>query len=163
MRQGDRAESFFIIDRGECIVEVDGHEVSRMSAGTSFGENALLRDLTRTATIKAVSSVKCLTMTRQTFTDLIEDRQCRERMVRGAKLFETLTDDKVAKLGSALERVRSGNFKSQDSDSCSVLQFSLVAEIWSLAESKQQHCQLHRIDSMSAYAIPRNVFEVESR
>jgi CRP-like cAMP-binding protein len=104
--QGDHADTFFVIDRGECIVEVDGQQVSKMSAGRSFGENALLRDSSRAATIKAVCRVKCLTMTRQAFTDLIKERERRECMVRGAKIFETFTDDQIAKLAGILERER---------------------------------------------------------
>ena len=106
--QGDRGDSFFVIDRGECIVVVDGQQVSTMSAGKSFGDKALLRDTARAATIKATSSVKCLMMTRRTFTDLIKEREHREDMIRGAKLFETFTDDQVAKLAGAIERERYG-------------------------------------------------------
>ena len=108
-RQGDQADTFFVIDRGRCIVEVDGLQVSKMSAGRSFGENALLRDSSRAATIIAASTVKCLMMTRQAFTDLIKDRERRERMLREATLFETFTDDQIAKLAGILELQRYGS------------------------------------------------------
>ena len=106
IQQHAPTHSFFVIDRGNCIMEVDGHKVSKMSAGESFGDNALLRDSSCAATIKAASAVKCLTMTRQTFVKLIQEREHRERVVRGAKIFETFTDDQVAKLAGVLERER---------------------------------------------------------
>ena len=104
--QGDKGDTFFVIDRGECTINVDGQQVALIKAGQTFGERSLLRKTTRAATIKAQSPVKCLMMTRHTFTQLIKERERRENMVRGAKLFETFTDDQVAKLAGAIERER---------------------------------------------------------
>jgi CRP-like cAMP-binding protein len=105
VKKGDRRGSFFIVDRGRCIVLVNGQQVAEMSEGESFGDKSLLRDTARAAaTIEAASSVKCLMLTRQIFTELIKERENRESMIRGAKLFETFTDDQVARLAGALER-----------------------------------------------------------
>ena len=104
--QGEPGDSFFVIDRGECIVQVNGLEVGVMGAGKSFGDKALLRDKPRAATIKAASSVKCLMMTRSMFVQLIKERDHRENTIRGAKLFETFTEDQVHRLAGVIERER---------------------------------------------------------
>ena len=106
IEQGNRSDAFFVIDRGECIVLRSGVEVSKMRAGESFGGEALLRDTTCAATIVAARHVKCLMMAKQTFTQLIKERENRETIIRGAKLFETFTDDQVARLAGAIERER---------------------------------------------------------
>ncbi len=52
-REGDRGDRFWIIERGDAIVSIDGEAVRQLRAGDSFGEIALLRDVPRTATIQA--------------------------------------------------------------------------------------------------------------
>ena len=52
-REGDRGDRFWIIERGDAIVSIDGEAVRLLRAGDSFGEIALLRDVPRTATIQA--------------------------------------------------------------------------------------------------------------
>ncbi|MGZ8577942.1 MAG: cyclic nucleotide-binding domain-containing protein, partial [Actinomycetota bacterium] len=67
IRQGERGDRFFIIETGEVAIEVDGREVARSSAGTYFGEIALLRDAPRMATVRAVTDVALLALDRVPF------------------------------------------------------------------------------------------------
>ena len=53
VREGDRGDRFWIIERGEALVTIDGAAVRRLGVGDSFGEIALLRDVPRTATVQA--------------------------------------------------------------------------------------------------------------
>mmetsp|Transcript_56408 Transcript_56408/g.160127 ORF Transcript_56408/g.160127 Transcript_56408/m.160127 type:complete len:763 (+) Transcript_56408:53-2341(+) len=70
IKQGDDGDVFYVIKSGECNVSVDDAAVAKLKAGDYFGENALLRDEPRTATITASSKVECLSVTRAMFEKL---------------------------------------------------------------------------------------------
>src|SRR5215471_7816608 len=71
--QGDPADKFYIITKGQVdVLRTDkrtGQEmqVARLSEGQYFGEIGLLGRTERTATIKAVTDVECLTLSRDVF------------------------------------------------------------------------------------------------
>jgi cGMP-dependent protein kinase len=71
IKQGDDGQEFFVIRSGEAKVTIDADGqstvVATLRAGDYFGENALLRDEKRTATITAVTSMKTMKMSRQKF------------------------------------------------------------------------------------------------
>ena len=51
---------FFIVSEGEATVSVDGAEVARIGPGDHFGELALISEGERTATVTAVTRLRCL-------------------------------------------------------------------------------------------------------
>ena len=51
---------FFILADGEVAVSVDGVEVTRLGPGDHFGELALLSEDVRTASVTAVTRLRCL-------------------------------------------------------------------------------------------------------
>ena len=75
VRQGGPAEKFFIITGGtvDVIREEGGSErvVNTLGPGQFFGEVAILRDMPRIATVRAVTEVSLLTMDADTFRSLI--------------------------------------------------------------------------------------------
>lgn len=74
IRQGDPGDEFFVIREGEANVYVktdaETKQVATLQAGDYFGENALLRDEPRTATIVAESPMKTFKIRRDKFQQL---------------------------------------------------------------------------------------------
>lgn len=67
MREGDAGDQFFIIETGTVDITIRGGFVRTLSAGDSFGEIALLRDIPRTATVTATSDLTARTIARDEF------------------------------------------------------------------------------------------------
>jgi MFS family permease len=65
--QGDRGDRFYVIEDGEAEVIGDGRVIRLMGSGDGFGEIALLRDTTRTTTIRARTPLRLCTLDRRHF------------------------------------------------------------------------------------------------
>lgn len=70
VRLGDPGEEFYVIEQGTVdVVEFD----RRLGPGEGFGEIALLRDVPRTATVRARSDVRMWSLRRPTFIGAVSD------------------------------------------------------------------------------------------
>jgi MFS family permease len=67
VRQGDPGDRVYLIASGAVQVAVDGRPAPPLGAGDLFGEIALLRDLPRTATVRAASDCELLSLGRDEF------------------------------------------------------------------------------------------------
>jgi len=67
VRQGDRGDRFYLVKDGALDVYVDGELAQSLEPGDSFGEIALLRDVPRTATVKARTDVVLSALDRRHF------------------------------------------------------------------------------------------------
>jgi CRP-like cAMP-binding protein len=67
VRQGDRGDRFYLVKRGALDVYVHGALVQSLEPGDSFGEIALLRDVPRTATVRARTDVVLYALDRRHF------------------------------------------------------------------------------------------------
>ena len=52
----------FVIADGQASVQVDGHEVARLGPGDSFGELALVTEHVRSASVVALTDMRCHTI-----------------------------------------------------------------------------------------------------
>ncbi|KAM8846623.1 cGMP-dependent protein kinase 2 [Synchiropus picturatus] len=75
VREGTDANTFYIILKGEVLVtkNVGGHQkqIRRMGKGEHFGEQALIREVLRTATCTADGPVTCFSIDKEVFEETI--------------------------------------------------------------------------------------------
>jgi hypothetical protein len=66
-RQGDDGDRFYVIDDGEAEVIGDGRLIRTLDSGEGFGEIALLRETSRTATVRARTPLRLYRLDRRHF------------------------------------------------------------------------------------------------
>ena len=68
VRKGDRGDLFYLVGAGQLEVLGDGDaRVTLLGPGDHFGEIALLSDVPRTATVRAVGDATLLTLPKEAF------------------------------------------------------------------------------------------------
>ncbi len=67
VRRGDHGDRFYVVSSGEIEIVLDGETPRRESSGAYFGEIALLRDVPRTATVRAATDVELFALDRDDF------------------------------------------------------------------------------------------------
>jgi hypothetical protein len=86
IRQGDRGDRFYLIDHGVAEVELDGRVVRVLEPGAGFGEIALVRNIPRTASVRAIEPVMLFSLDRSRFLEAVtgqaEARSTTDRIVR---------------------------------------------------------------------------------
>jgi hypothetical protein len=83
VRQGDPADSYYLVSSGEFSVSVDGAvRAHRLTAGDGFGEIALLNRIARTATITAMVDGELLVVPSEAFLAAVTSSSDGERQAR---------------------------------------------------------------------------------
>ena len=70
--EGQHGVGFFVIDDGEASVTVRGEQRTILRRGEYFGEIALIAGSDRTATVTALTELRCLGMTFWEFRPIVE-------------------------------------------------------------------------------------------
>jgi rhodanese-related sulfurtransferase len=90
--EGQPGDFFYVVESGQAEVVRRGSPVARLGAGGSFGEEALLQDVARNATVRMVTDGRLLRLAKSDFerllkaalVDLIEPEQALRLIERGA-------------------------------------------------------------------------------
>jgi len=67
VREGEPGDAYYVLASGRVSVQQDGRPIRELGAGEGFGEIALLRTTTRTATVTAREPVRSLVIGREAF------------------------------------------------------------------------------------------------
>lgn len=68
VREGERGSEFFLVSTGALeVVDAQGAAIGRLGPGDHFGEIALLRDVPRTATVRAAEPAELLVLAKSAF------------------------------------------------------------------------------------------------
>jgi len=70
--EGGPGDGFFVIESGEAEVTIEGEPRATMTAGDYVGEIALLLGSSRTATVTALTALRCYALTPWDFRALLE-------------------------------------------------------------------------------------------
>ena len=79
IREGDDADRFFLIAEGQLDVSAARCHITTLGPGDHFGEIALLRDVTRTASIVAKTPVKLYALTAEDFLSAVTSHHASTR------------------------------------------------------------------------------------
>ena len=71
VRAGEPGDTFFVILNGTVLVKSPGKRATRLAAGDSFGEMALLDDAPRSATVEADDEVFVMLLGRKAFNGIL--------------------------------------------------------------------------------------------
>ena len=74
IQEGDPGELFYIIQEGQVECSAKGQVIRSLSVGDYFGEQALIYNSPRTATVTAVNKVKVLSIGKDSLTEAVGDR-----------------------------------------------------------------------------------------
>ena len=100
--QGEEGNTLYIIISGSVETDVDGIIVDRTGDRTYFGEIALLGDITRTASVKAVSEVSALTLSKDALKEFMkENSEISAKLMKN--IIRRLLENKACKLGENSE------------------------------------------------------------
>ncbi len=117
-REGETGQELYIVSEGEVAVQTAGKELARLGPGAFFGEVALVTDLPRSATIRALTRVELLSIDREVIREAAADhpevvtvllRFVRDRLIdritHTSEMFAPFTEGERAALAQRFELV----------------------------------------------------------
>jgi cAMP-dependent protein kinase regulator len=104
---GEEGDYFYIIEKGQLNVFVDGKQVGKIGDGKCFGELSLVYNTPRAATITADTPSTLFSLARQTFKFVLANNtehfstDVRQALHR-VPILESLTDEQLDKIADAV-------------------------------------------------------------
>ena len=89
VKEGDTADSFFLISKGRVKITMKGKELRDLDSGSCFGENALLRNEKRSATVSAIDQVTCYELSKKEFDFIVNDKTIKDYLLKKITLQDT--------------------------------------------------------------------------
>ncbi len=93
--EGEHGDRFYIVLSGRVAISAQGRDAGEMGAGGWFGEIALIRDVPRTATVRAIEPTELLAIRREPFLEALTG-QARSRALASDVIEERLAADRTA-------------------------------------------------------------------
>lgn len=90
MREGETGDRFYLIETGEIEVTRDGRVLRTLGPGTGVGEIALLQDVRRTASVRAIGPVAGYALDRSAFLEAVTGHSASHTLAM------TLVDERLA-------------------------------------------------------------------
>jgi hypothetical protein len=91
IHEGDKGDRYFLLERGRVIVSQGGMPMREQGPGESVGEIALLRDIPRTASVRALEPVETLTLSRDDFLSTLCGQTASQRIADAIVMERVLT------------------------------------------------------------------------
>lgn len=116
IKQGDKGDNFYIVEKGDFDILVNDVKVASRGAGDYFGELALMYNAPRAATVVAASPSTLWALDRLTFRNMVasnrEDQLSEiKKALRAVKILESLTEEQLARIADAVQII---DFKAGD-------------------------------------------------
>ena len=92
--EGEHGDRFYIVLSGRVAISAQGRDAGEMPGGW-FGEIALIRDVPRTATVRAIEPTELLAIRREPFLEALTG-QARSRALASDVIEERLAADRTA-------------------------------------------------------------------
>ncbi|WP_348673653.1 cyclic nucleotide-binding domain-containing protein [uncultured Abyssibacter sp.] len=163
VQQGDAGDYFYVIDRGHCLVtrESPTHpkpiRLAELGPGMSFGEEALIADSTRNATVTMMSAGTLLRLSKEDFRSLLHQSITRQ-------ISREVADDLVNTEGAELIDVRlPSEYKLRHIEGARNLPLYLLRmKLAGLAANKPYvvYCDSGRRSSVAAFIMTQKGFDV---
>jgi len=93
--EGEHGDRFYIVLSGRVAISAQGRDAGEIGPGGWFGEIALIRDVPRTATVRAIEPTELLAIRREPFLEALTG-QARSRALASDVIEERLAADRTA-------------------------------------------------------------------